>query len=199
MSSFQHHGENRAPRRATAILMVAALFLASCASKTPQPENTPGQPLVNLEAMDNDTAYGEGLKAYWLGDYKRAAQVFEGLGNRTPDQNFNSKARYALACARLAAAGSQEEFNQALAQWLEWEKQSAATDCLADPRLLTPILKNYKISGASKEQRMLRPSDSDCLKRLQDKEKEVINLQKQIKALETIHREIQEKKKMTTQ
>jgi hypothetical protein len=180
-------------------LMFVILILAACAPKAQQPVKTEGLAPVNLESLDNDTAYGEGLKAFWLGDYKNAARIFQGLANRIPEGNFNAKVRYSLACANLASAETQDEFNKALADWLDWDKQAPDTDCPADPRLLTPILKNYRVLGAVKEQRQVKAQESDCLKRLQDKEKEVINLQKQIKALEAIHREIQEKKKMTTQ
>jgi hypothetical protein len=190
------------------LAMLLILAMAACSPKKPlpdQPETAP-QAIINPDSLDVDTAYAEGLHAFWIGSYKAAASLFENLARRSDDHPFRSKALFGLACAKLAGAENQEEFKAARAVWQEWEQASSGTVNQADPRMITPFLQNAKIMLGSKDSRDFKfpfgktgTSEQDLAKRLQEKEKEVMVLQKQIKALEAIHREIQEKKKLSNQ
>jgi len=205
-----HGTSNRAP---LALVLTALLLLAqvACVPRTPVPPAAgPGAPpAANLDALDVDTAYTEGLQAFWNGNYGGAAALFESSARRVEDQLLRSKALFGLACARLAAVENAEDLKAARAAWQEWEAASGGDACPADPRMVTPFLTKARLFAPPKEQREPKPQaapaprpsagEQDMAKRLQEKEKEVQLLQKQIKALETIHREIQEKKKMTAQ
>ena len=190
------------------LAMLLVLAMPACAPKKPAPDPCETAPLaaINPDSLDVDTAYAQGLHAFWIGGYKTAAALFESLARRPDDHPFRSKALFGLACAKLAGAENQEELKAARAIWQEWEQASSGTLDQADPRMITPFLLNAKLVLGSKESREFKPqpgkpgaSDQDMVRRLQEKEKEVMLLQKQIKALEAIHREIQEKKKMSTQ
>ncbi len=167
------------------------------ADQTPPPE-APPHASINVDALDTDTAYAEAQNAYWNGDYKGAAAVFETLVSRVEDQTHRSKFLFGLACARLAGAETPEEFRKARELWISWEKNSLGENLQIDPRMLTVFLNNARFFAPPREPKVVKAPDMDCAKSLHDKEKEVINLNKQIKALEAIHREIQEKKRMTT-
>ena len=201
-----------AAKRATllALLLGVSLLMAmaACVPKKPALQEQEPSPLamINPDVMDDDTVYSKGLQAFWLGDYKTAATLFERLARRLDDQAFRSKALFALACAKLAGAESQEDFKAAREVWHEWEQASSDSLNQADPKMLTPFIQNFKQFVPAKDSHetklqpsKLSPGEQDLAKRLQEKEKEVLLLQKQIKALEAIHREIQEKKKMSGQ
>lgn len=188
--------------------MLLVLTMAACSPKKTVPtEPEAAQPVaVNPDTLDVETAYAEGLHAFWIGSYKSAAALFENLARRPDDHPFRSKALFGLACAKLAGAENQEEFKAARLVWQEWEHASSGAVGQADPRMITPFIQNAKIMLGGKESRDFKfpfgkagTSEQDLAKRLQEKEKEVMVLQKQIKALEAIHREIQEKKKLSTQ
>ncbi|MFZ5426226.1 MAG: hypothetical protein ACOZEN_04590 [Thermodesulfobacteriota bacterium] len=186
------------------LAMILTLAAGACVpKKTAQdvPPSTAHQ-AVDPDALDVDTAYSEGLSAFWSGDYASAAALFESMARRLDDQMLRAKALYGVACSRLAGARSEEEFRAAKAVWQEWELASSGNVHQADPRMITPFLMNPKLFPPAVREakpQAARPNhaDQDLAKRLQEKEKEVLNLQKQIKALEAIHREIQAKKKMT--
>jgi hypothetical protein len=196
------------PTSLALLAMLLVLAMAACAPKKPlpsQPEMAPPV-AINPDTLDVETAYAEGLHAFWIGSYKSAAALFESLARRSDDHPFRSKALFGLACAKLAGAENQDEFKAARAVWQEWEQASSGTVDQADPRMITPFIQNAKIMLGNKESREFKfpfgkpgTSEQDLAKRLQEKEKEVMLLQKQIKALEAIHREIQEKKKLSNQ
>ena len=186
-----------------ALSVVLAALLAGCVEKPAPPmSEAPPQPAAVIDTLDTGSAYAEGLHAFWNGDFKTAADIFETLLRRQEDEAFRSQALYGLACSRLAAAETPEDLRKARETWLEWERTNAGDGVRVDPHMLSAFIRNAKLSQPQREARAPAPApvkvtDTDCLKRLQDKEKEVSNLQKQIRALEAIHREIQEKKKMT--
>ena len=65
-----------------------------------------------------------------------------------------------------------------------------------DPRLLIPLIHVFRPAFAVKEAKAA--GDKECAKKLAEREQQVRRMQQQVKALETIHREIQEKKKGLT-
>ncbi|GAB6035757.1 hypothetical protein JCM15519_03160 [Fundidesulfovibrio butyratiphilus] len=185
-----------------ALSVLLAALLAGCVEKSaPKPEAAP-QPVAVIDTMDTGSAYAQGVRAFWESDYGTAATIFENLLRRQEDESFRSQALYGLACARLASADTAAQLREARETWQDWERINAGDGVRVDPHMLTPFIQNPKIGHITKEMRQMAPAtqpprDTDCLKRLQDKEREVSNLQKQIKALEAIHREIQQKKRMT--
>ncbi len=192
--------------RAIGFAVLAMLLLLAAGACVPKkgvqdvPEPQP-HAAVDPDALDVDTAYTEGLNAFWSGDYATASALFESMARRLDDQRLRAKALYGLACSKLAGARNEEELKAAKAVWQEWELASSGNVHQADPRMITPFLFNPRLFPAvvkeAKPQAKPNHMDQELAKRLQEKEKEVLNLQKQIKALEAIHREIQAKKKMT--
>lgn len=213
MSAHAHSLNHRTNSSHLAFALVLTLgFLvtgASCTPKTPV-DMTPApaaQVIADPESLDVNTAYSEGLQAFWAGDYKNAAVLFDSLVRRQDDQTLRSKALFGLACARLAGAENPDDLKAAREIWMDWEKGASGTPPQADPRMLTPFVRRAKFFAPPKEQQgVAKPQavrqsfgEQELLRRLQEKDKEVQHLQKQIKALEAIHREIQEKKKMSAQ
>ncbi|WP_243313010.1 hypothetical protein [Fundidesulfovibrio agrisoli] len=207
-----HSQPTNRKRWLAAAALAAALGMAAtgCTPKqVPQPAPEPSLQAVpspeTLESLDAETAYTEGLQAFWSGNYRASAALFDAMARRVEDQAMRSKALFGLACARLAGAENAEDFKAARAVWQEWEHSSGGNVDQADPRMLTPFLMNAKLFAPQREPKQPAPAakasvgEQELSRRLQEKEKEVLLLQKQIKALEAIHREIQEKKKMTAQ
>lgn len=194
-----------------AILMAVAVLAASgCLPRKPVAEPAPEPAPITVagaDALDVDTAYSQAIEAFWTAQYKTAAALFESLARRQDDQAYRARALFGLVCARLASAQNQEDLKAAREIWREWEMAFVGGDlCQMDARMLGPFLQNDKLHSPARENREARtllpkpaPAEPDLARRLQEKEKEVLHLQKQIKALETIHREIQEKKKMSSQ
>jgi hypothetical protein len=203
------HARTFQQRRISGLIVPAVLLVltvAACVPRKPAPEAPEASPSVqvNPDAMDVDTAYSEGMQAFWTGNFKTSAVLFENLAGRVDDQAFRARALFGLACSRLASAQNQEDLNAALASWQEWQVISTGSTDLTDPRMLTPFLLNPRLFTPAKDSHESRPQparqtagEQDLAKRLQEKEKQVLLLQKQIKALEAIHQEIQEKKKMS--
>lgn len=188
---------------------LVALAAGGCVGKKPAVEEPSAGTAITVETLDVNEAYSRGLEAFWRGEYILAGALFESVARKVDDQAYRAKALYGLACARLASASDAQELKAALDTWLEWEKSVIAQEGQIDPRMLTPFVRSVKLNAPpakdvreGKAQAVIsKPAatDQDLAKRLQEKEKEVLHLQKQIKALETIHREIQEKKKMSAQ
>lgn len=207
-----HSRSTRWNRWLSAVLAAAALSAAitGCVPRNvPQSAPEATQQSVpsaeTLAALDVDTAYTEGLQAFWNGNYRASAALFDNMARRVGDEALRAKALFGLACARFAGAENPEDFKAARAAWNEWERASGGAAGQGDPHMLTPFLLNAKLFTPQKEAKptpvakSTTPGEQELARRLQEKEKEVQLLQKQIKALEAIHREIQEKKKMTAQ
>lgn len=191
---------------ATAALLLFAL--AACAPHKPaQPDGAFAPPAAEgFENLDADAAYAKALSAFWSGDYKIAAALFENLGATQQEKALRSRALFGLACTRLASARTEEDLVVARTAWREWELAAVGESCDTDARLLGPFLSNPKLFAPVREPvrdvakaAPAKPGagELELSRRLQEKEKEVLQLQRQIKALEAIHREIQAKKKMS--
>ena len=144
--------------------------VAQAAAPAPPPP-APAREVVICK-IERETAYDRGLKAYEAGESKRAMALW----------------REAAGDAELAAA---------LEMFDAWTKKSPPGGSGEDARFLVPLLKSYKPGFALKEQKAAM--DRDCAKKLTEREEQVRrSLQQQVKALETIHQQIQEKKKGLT-
>jgi len=204
-----HASTNSSNRSKSLVILAIFLVLASaaCTPKKTAPVQEAPAPLtmINPDSLDVDTVYTEGLHSFWSGDYKAASALFESLARRLDDHSFRTKALFGLACSKLAGAVTPEDMKAARAAWQDWERVSSGAESQVDPRMLAPFIQNSRFDQQAKDIREAKPQsvkqggDPELARRLQEKEKEVMLLQKQIKALEAIHREIQEKKKMSNQ
>jgi tetratricopeptide (TPR) repeat protein len=142
---------------------------------------------VHLYERESQYCYDEGMKAFQGGDYSKALKLFETLSQEAKDESLCRRTLYALACIRLIQAKDPDEFNKAMISWDLWSRLAPMEKDDEDPRMLAPFLK--RIASLKAE------NNKVYQKLLQAKENEIKALRHQIEALETIHREIQEKKK----
>lgn len=192
-----------------ALAVLLLLAMSACAPHKPvQQEGEGAVPAVaGIENLDADSAYARGLSAFWTGDYRTAVALFGNLASGGEDKALRSKALFGLACSRLASARTEEDLVAARNAWRDWELSAMGEPAEVDARMLGPFLSNPKLfaparDGAAREAAKPQPKqpgtgELELSRRLQEKEKEVLQLQRQIKALEAIHREIQAKKKMS--
>lgn len=104
---------------------------------------------------------------------------------------------FALAAVKLTLAASESELSTAQDLLDAWAKSSPPGGNGEDPRFLLPALRSFKPAFAVKEMRTAL--ERECGKKLAEREEQVKkSLQQQVKALETIHQQIQEKKKGLT-
>jgi len=187
----------------SAILAVVCLTLGATACvRKPAPEAQTAIPPNPEETLGWNNSYAKAMGAFQTGDFQNAAARFEHLAGKDDNPAHAAKALYGLACSLLAKARSQDDMAAALAVWRKWQEIPNGPVHLVDPRMLTPFLENPNIFLQREQSDRQRPQPSkpnepDLAKRLQEKEKRIQLLQKQLKALEVIHQEIQEKKKMS--
>ncbi len=180
-----------------------------CAKKAPPPElpaQTPAPALapapapvkpVLVRTIERETAYDQGLRAYEAGELKRATSLWREACTAETDPAVRQKALFALAAVKLAQAGNDAELSTAMDLLEAWAKNSPSGGSGEDPRFVLPMLRSFKPGFAFKE--FKTATEKECAKKLAEREEQVRrSLQQQVKALETIHREIQEKKKGLT-
>lgn len=141
-----------------------------------------------------DTLYDQGVCAYDGGEVKRAIALWRTAANTDADPAVRRKALFAMAAAKLAQAGNDAELTSSLEMLDAWAKTSPDGGSGEDARFLLPALKSLKPAWSLKEQKAAL--DRECSKKLAEREEQVRkSLQQQVRALETIHQQIQEKKK----
>ncbi len=186
-------------RAAVMALVVAATGLfTGCAEKAPPPPSQPASaPVVQPEETPQkaeDPRYVDAVTALLGGDAELAATLFERALQEAGDESSRRRSLYGLACARLLLAQDEKELAKAKLLWETWRASSPPGGDGEDPRLMAGILPNYRPAFLLKDMRAA--CEKECDKRLQEKEEEVRRIiQRQVQALEEIHREIQEKKK----
>jgi outer membrane protein assembly factor BamD (BamD/ComL family) len=175
----------------------AVFALAACVAKNNQVQPEPAAPEVaaRTPAPVVSQAYETAAAAYAAGDYHRAAELFEPLARDDAAPALAQRAAYGLACSLLLAAETRDDYKAALAKWSQWQALAPRADAPEDPRMLTPLLHVLRQPSDNREAAKFSKADAECAKRLTEKEKEVRLLNNQIKALEKIHRDIQERKK----
>ena len=113
------------------------------------------------------------------------------------DQDIRQKALFALASVKLSQAGNDTDLSTALELFDAWAKNSPSGGSGEDPRFLLTSLRAFKPTFAVKD--MKSNLERECAKKLAVREESVRrSLQQQVKALENIHQQIQEKKKGLT-
>jgi hypothetical protein len=184
-----------------AVLACAVLLAAGCAAKSVTRDVPPVDTKVarDREAPADTSAYDWAAAVFARGEYRRAAELFDALSADAVDPALRRRAAFGSACSLLAAVETRDDFKAAKAKWKQWEALAAAENMGSssgeDPKMLSPWLKNLRHPAENREAAKTAKADADCAKRLAEKEKEVKLLTNQIKALEKIHREIQERKK----
>jgi hypothetical protein len=170
--------------------------------------------------------YNQAVAAYMDKQYVLASELFEAIRQQTTDKRFALMALYGVACSRLMAADSPQEYHEALILWDNWIQHVPDTCAYEDSALFDPLIKNKMLfsnipMAAEKESeidldatvpRWLFIRSQQALNRLnieadtaqrtlgkrqkkiQSLEKEIDELKRQIKALETIDQKIQKKK-----
>ena len=89
--------------------------------------------------------YSQAVAAYVDKQYQLAAERFEAIRQQTTDQRFALMALYGVACSRLMAANSPQEYNEALILWDKWLKHVPDTCEYEDSALFDPLIKNKMI------------------------------------------------------
>lgn len=172
---------------------------AAASVPTPAAVPEPAKP-VKLAARDGQTStastYQAGLHAFDAGQWKKAAAVWrECLGSES-DPAARQRALFALASVKLLLAGNDADLTMAMDLLDTWAGSNPPGGSGEDPRFLVALARAFKPGYALKETRAA--GDKECAKKLADRDQQVRRMQQQVKALETIHREIQEKKKGLT-
>ncbi|MHC1789612.1 hypothetical protein [Solidesulfovibrio sp.] len=179
---------------------LAVVLTLGCARHEPLPppvaEAPPPAPVKELVVckIERETAYDRGLAAYDAGETKRAMTLWREAAALETDQAVRQKALFAMAAVRLSQAGNDAELGAALEMLDAWSKKSPPGGSGEDARFLIGIVRSFKPAYAFKEQKAAL--ERDCGKKLAEREEQVRKgLQQQVKALESIHQQIQEKKK----
>ncbi len=148
-------------------------------------------------ACPGETAYDRGVRAYDAGKLKKAVAAWREAADHGDDPAVRQRALFALAAVKLAQAGNETELAAALELFDTWEQNALPGGSGEDPRFLVPVVRTFKPAFVVKEAKSA--AEKECTRRLAVREDQVRRgLQQQVRALETIHREIQEKKKGLT-
>ncbi len=197
-------GKARVFATAVCLLLVLSLVLSGCRGRNVPEATRPLSP-PDMSQMDAIT-YDIGLQVYLSGDYRQAAGLFESLVQEAEDPVVRRKARFGLACARLAAAETEEEYRLALADWKGWEGQVPEEFSTEDPRLFSHLVPMLERAFREEEQAVApAPSVPDNMvyievqelrgltESVRQKENEIDSLQGRIRTLNAAIRENQEK------
>jgi hypothetical protein len=190
----------------TAIRALCCLALVvgfGCARHEPVPVVVPSSQPAAVPASvepsiacptDRESRYEQGVCAYEAGEIKRAVTLWREALKIETDPALRQKVLFALASVKLAQAGNETELNSALDLLETWAKGSPPGGSGEDPRMMLPAIRSLKPPFAVKE--LKATMERECSKKLAEREEQVRrSLQQQVKALETIHQQIQEKKK----
>jgi hypothetical protein len=184
-------------------LLVAGMF--GCArhetpSVLPSPAQAPAVPEPVADQPAGPTgavsAYERGLRAFEAGEMQKAGAAWRECLTMETDPAGRQRALFALAAVKLVTANTEGELTRAMDIFDTWANNAPAGGNGEDPRLLVPLVHAFRPGFALKE--VKAAGDKECSKKLADREQQVRRMQQQVKALETIHREIQEKKKGLT-
>jgi len=182
----------------TAVVVVVGV-VSGCARNALPPSPGPSSPPVPPSREETaqkveDPKYLDAVTAFRGGDMELAASLFEQACLAALDEPSRRRALYGLACARLLLAQDEKELARARNLWETWRAGSPPGGDGEDPKFMAGVLSQYRPAFLLKD--MKAACDKECDKRLLEKEEEVRRIiQRQVQALEEIHREIQEKKK----
>jgi hypothetical protein len=106
------------------------------------PTSTPA-PQPSAEMLD----YRNAINLYTEGDYAAAAQFFEILHNATVDADMQRMSLYGLACSRLMAAETSEEYQEGLRLWYKWINCASVDINNETPLLMVPLIREKTVFG----------------------------------------------------
>lgn len=165
----------------------------------PPPKPVAAPAPVASPACDSrrDTLYDQGVCAYDTGEVRRAMAIWSTASKTDTSAAVRQKSLFALAGVRLSQATTEAEVTAAMRLLDTWLESSPPGGSGEDPRFLLPALRTLKPAAALREQKAAL--ERECAKKLAEREKSVReSVQRQVRALETIHQQIQEKKKGLT-
>lgn len=174
------------------LLIYAAISSCTWLQKLPHAGKSTPSSEIELKYWRN------GMHAFQRADYAEALKSFETIRHIGEDENLRRRALYAVACTSLILAENESEFDKAMELWRGWSDSIKKDTDQEDPRMLTPILKNVKFAQLQLAAKVLTDRaerDKRFQERLIAKDKEIEKLKSQLEELESIHREIKEKKK----
>ncbi|EFL51880.1 conserved hypothetical protein [Solidesulfovibrio fructosivorans JJ]] len=196
-----HHATFSFKKHITPALCVLALCAAiGCAKKEPvSVVPAPSTATHTASASpacepDRNTLYDQGVCAYDEGKLRYAMALWREAYTVETDHAVRLRSQFALGAVRLAQAANDTEYAAALDLLDAWAKASPPGGSGENPRFLLPALHTLRPASALKEQKTAL--DKECAKKLAEREAQVRkSIQQQVRALETIHQQIQEKKK----
>jgi hypothetical protein len=161
------------------------------------PEAAPSPAVVQTGSAPGPASpYERGVRAFEAGELKKAALAWRESLDKENDPAARQRILFALAAVKLVLAGNDTDLATAMDLFDTWAANSPPGGSGEDPRLLVPLVHAFRPAFALKELKVA--GDKECSKKLAEREQQVRRMQQQVKALETIHREIQEKKKGLT-
>ena len=143
------------------------------------------------------SSYTLGMRAYDAGDIQHAVVLWREAMATETDPAVRQKTLFALAAVRLSQANNESEFNTAMELLDNWAKKAPPGGNGEDPRMLLPALRLLKPMVVVKE--LKANLERECSRKLSQREDQIRrSVQQQLRALESIHQQIQEKKKGLT-
>lgn len=135
-------------------------------------------------------------KSFWTGRYIESVQSYETIYSTAEDQETRLRALYGLACGKLVLASDPAEYAKAKQLWDKWAMETSIWSKKNNPMMLSLALLRPSWKKPRTQECPPPPKpDLSWQKQLQEKEKEINTLRKQIKDIESLHRQMQEKKK----
>jgi hypothetical protein len=86
--------------------------------------------------------YNQAVAAYMDKQYEVAAEQFAAIRQQTTNKRFALMALYGLACSRLMAADSPQDYHEALILWDNWIQHVPDTCAYEDSALFDPLIRN---------------------------------------------------------
>lgn len=139
--------------------------------------------------------------------YEQALILFEKIAQTYDSGIINQHARYGIACSRMATAETADEMEMALDEWSAWFRKMPEKYHNQDPRLLAPVLHNYRFylyneAKRNKKWQLEKRWFHTELKKRRAQEavlqRQIEELKMKIEAIETIDQNIQKKKRKIT-
>jgi hypothetical protein len=133
----------------------------------------------------------DGEKAFLMGNYKKAEELFLQVYNGDADGQTQNTALYNLACTRMAIAKTPDDYNKSVDLLKEWKKPYHSGFYIENPTLVMTALKmsNETLRTESEKLNKDVQRKGDELKK---KRKEIKHLHKQTESLRTLLQSYQE-------
>lgn len=133
----------------------------------------------------------DGEKAFLLGNYEKAEELFLQVYNSESESQYKNTARYNLACTRMITAENSKTFKEAFSYLTDWKKPYHSGFYTENPTLVVTALKK---SGSKIRQQadLLKAENRKLTKALEGQNSEIDNLEQNISNLRTLLTSYQE-------